>query len=128
MSYYRLHSPACPDSCLINPSKSLINTICQQRHRPVTKPWIQWGRHHEHDATDTYRYAVGAGGPTANMSSTTSICAPVDSPHHNLVIRKAAFHICQSMPYLGLSCDGYVLCQCCGEGVLEAQCPKSKTL
>lgn len=102
------------------PSKSLVNTICQQRHRPIAKPWIQWGRHHEPDAIDTYRYTVGAGSPTANISSTIYVCAPVDSPHHNLVIRKAGFHICQSMPYLGVSCDGYVSCECCGEGILEA--------
>lgn len=97
-----------------HPSKSLINTICEQRHRPIMKPWIQWGRHHEQDAIDTYQYALGAGSPTANLSSTIYICAPVDAPHQNLVIRKAGFRICQTMPYLGVSC---------GEGVIETKCP-----
>lgn len=106
-----------------HPSKSLINTICEQRHRPIMKPWIQWGRHHEQDAIDTYQYTLGAGSPTANLSSTIYICAPVDAPHQNLVIRKAGFRICQTMPYLGVSCDGYVSCDCCGEGVIEAKCP-----
>ena len=27
------------------------------------------------------------------------------------------------MPYLGVSCDGYVSCDYCGEGVIEAKCP-----
>ncbi|XP_030273621.1 uncharacterized protein LOC115582047 isoform X2 [Sparus aurata] len=27
------------------------------------------------------------------------------------------------MPYLGVSCDGSVSCDCCGEGVIEAKCP-----
>ncbi|KAJ4933493.1 hypothetical protein JOQ06_030321 [Pogonophryne albipinna] len=97
------------------PSKSLINTICEQRHRPIMKPWIQWGRHHEQDAIDTHQYALGA-----NLSSTIYICAPVDAPHQNLVVRKTGFRICQTMPYLGVSCDGYVSCDCCGEGVIEA--------
>ncbi|KAK5897309.1 hypothetical protein CesoFtcFv8_010382 [Champsocephalus esox] len=82
-----------------HPSKSLINTICEQRHRAIMKPWIQWGRHHEQDAIDTYQYALGAGSPTANLSSTIYICAPVDAPHQNLVIRKAGFRICQTMPW-----------------------------
>lgn len=106
-----------------NPSHSLINEICQQRHRPIMKPWIQWGRHHENDAIGTYQHALGAGSSTAKVSSTIYICSPVDTQHHNLVIKKAGFRICQSIPYLGVSCDGYVSCECCGEGVLEAKCP-----
>lgn len=106
-----------------NPGRSLISDICQQRHRPIMKPWIQWGQHHEHDAINTYCYALGVGSLTANIASTIYICAPVDKTHINLDIKKAGVRICQAMPFMGVSCDGYVSCDCCGEGVLEVKCP-----
>ncbi|KAJ8257630.1 hypothetical protein GJAV_G00187930 [Gymnothorax javanicus] len=43
--------------------------------------------------------------------------------HINLKVGTAGFRISNDKPYIGVSCDACVSCECFGDGVFEAKCP-----
>lgn len=106
------------------PSQTLINDICSQSSaNPLRIPSLQWGKDHEVDAIDTYKYALGLCTATSNTSSSIIVSEDVYKTHINLKVGMAGFRICKDKPYIGVSCDAYVSCECCGKGVIEAKCP-----
>ena len=107
---------------LEKPSRSLVEGICNSTPGcQLNVPGIVWGRDHESDALDTYKCVLGKGG----KAKTTWIYVSNDIKkcHVNHKVESAGFKICREKPYMGVSCDGYVSCDCCGKGVLECKCP-----
>ena len=45
------------------------------------------------------------------------------SSHINFQCQECGLFISQAYPYLGTSPDGFISCNCCGEGILEIKCP-----
>jgi len=75
------------------------------------------------DAMDTYKYALSLCSATSNTSRSVMVTEDIFKTHIDLKVTKAGFRISKERPYIGVSCDGYVSCTCCGKGVLEAKCP-----
>ncbi|KAM4539062.1 uncharacterized protein PAE49_020042 [Odontesthes bonariensis] len=83
---------------------------------------IIWGRNHEKDAIDTYKFVLGL--TTTGISHTSiTVSNEIYKPHQRLKIKQAGFRVCKDKPYIGVSCDAYISCACCGNGVIEAKCP-----
>ncbi|XP_041931080.1 uncharacterized protein LOC121694797 isoform X2 [Alosa sapidissima] len=108
---------------LDRPSKALINDICSCSSIVLGVPSLQWGKDHEVDAINTYKYVLGLCSATPNTSPCIIVSEDISKPHNNLKVDTAGFRISQERPYIGVSCDGYVSCECCGNGVVEAKCP-----
>nr|XP_055065240.1 uncharacterized protein LOC129447500 [Misgurnus anguillicaudatus] len=105
------------------PAPSLISTICQPKNRAIKTPGILWGKKHESDALETYKIAVGIGQPNQGTSTQIYLHDQVGTSHVNLQVKRAGFRVSLDKPFIGASCDGYVMCDCCGPGVVEAKCP-----
>ncbi|MGH0137757.1 UNVERIFIED_CONTAM: hypothetical protein FKN15_013909 [Acipenser sinensis] len=106
-----------------NPAQSIITDIRQAKNKSINTPWTVWGKHHEKDAIDTYRFILGIGKETDKTSKQIYVEDCVRKKHVNPQRQRAGFRICKERPYLGASCDGYVSCDCCGLRVLEAKWP-----
>ena len=63
-------------------------------------PALRWGREHEDIARQQY------------VTSTKD-------QHCNFSVRMSGLVIKPGLPYLGVSPDGIISCDCCGKGVLE---------
>lgn len=109
---------------LNEPSKALIRDILHKGsvHGRLISPAIVWGREHEKDAIDTYKFALGLM-TTVPAETSISISNDVYKAHKSLKIEKAGFRVCKEKPYIGVSCDAHISCACCGKGVIEAKCP-----
>jgi len=100
---------------LETPSQTLINDICSSNSSVTLRvsSW-QWGKEHEVDAMDTYKYALSLCSATSNTSRTVMVtCKDIFKTHINLKVTKAGFRISKERPHIGVSCDGYV--SCCAE-------------
>lgn len=53
---------------LETPSQTLINDICSHSSVTLRVPSLQWGKDHEVDAIDTYKYALCLCSATSNTS------------------------------------------------------------
>ncbi|XP_034059697.1 uncharacterized protein LOC117538221 isoform X3 [Gymnodraco acuticeps] len=109
---------------LEKPSKSLLRDIVQKESRKnlLKTPGIIWGREHEKDEIETYKYALGL--TTAYTAPTLiNISSDIYKPHTSISIQRAGFRVCREKPYIVVSCDAYVHCVCCGKGVVEVKCP-----
>ena len=49
----------------------------------------------------------------------------VSPSHTSFELKFTGLHVNPKFPYLGASPDGLVSCECCGEGLLEIECPYS---
>ena len=107
---------------ITKPANSVIIKICKPASRQLCNIYLQWGRNNEQHAIHTYSHAQGLSSPTDNTSRKIFISQDVRG-HTNIRVERAGFRICKDKPYLGVSCDGYITCDCCGKGVLEVKCP-----
>ena len=105
------------------PAPSLISIICQPKNRAIKKPCILWGRNHESDVLETYKLALGIGQPKQGTSTQMYLQDQVGTSHVNLQVKRAGFRVSLDKQFIEASCDGYVMCDCCGAGVVEAKCP-----
>lgn len=90
---------------LESPSKSLVESILQQRIVPKTAA-MQWGIDMESVAKQAYINSV-------------------KDKHELFEIDDAGLYVNPQAPHLGASTDGLISCSCCGLGVLEIKCPYS---
>lgn len=109
---------------LEKPSKALLRDIVQKGslQNRLTIPGIVWGRDHEKDAIETYKYALGLI-TTCTAQTSITISNEVYTAHKSLKIQRVGFRVCKDKPYIGVSCDAYISRDCCGKGVVEAKCP-----
>lgn len=105
------------------PSETLIRDILHRGtvHKQLRAPAIIWGREHEQEAVAMYTYALGLRESTA--STTITLTDEIHKAHTSLNISQAGFRVSVDRPYIGVSCDAYVSCECCGRGVVEVKCP-----
>ena len=90
-----------------NPSLSLIKSICYPAVKSILKiSSIDYGVKHEAEARAAYTKFMKKSGI-----------------HKNFSIREAGFVISKQSPEFGASADGFVNCQCCGDGCIEIKCP-----
>lgn len=95
-----------------NPTKSLVNKICDPESAKFTSEATNWGCNQEKNAKKLYEM---------NMRTT----------HADFVITDAGFRTSPQYPFIGASPDACVPCSCCGEGICEIKCPftaKGKTI
>ena len=89
---------------LVNPSSSLLSEICDSNSKGFRTGAMEWG--------------------IMNEKRARSECVSWVKMHHeNLVVKECGLVLHDSYPYFGASPDGFVSCDCCGEGVLEIKCP-----
>lgn len=65
---------------------------------------FSWGCDHEDQAREQY-------------------CALTEKCHTNFKISPAGLFVDIDDPIVGVTPDGMVTCDCCGDGVLEVKCP-----
>lgn len=104
-------------------SKVLLREIVQKgclKNR-LTTPGILWGRDHEKEAIETYKYALGL---TTTCLAQTSITISNDlyTVHKSRNVLRAYFEVCKDRTYIGVSCDAYISYDCCGKRVVLAKC------
>lgn len=95
-----------------NPSKSVVNKICDPESAKFSSDATNWGCNQEKNARKLYEI---------NMRTS----------HDDFIITDAGFRISPQYPFIGASPDACVSCSCCGEGICEIKCPftaKSKTI
>ncbi|XP_042244694.1 uncharacterized protein LOC121881113 isoform X2 [Thunnus maccoyii] len=109
---------------LEKPSKALLREIVQKGslQNRLTTPGIVWGRDHEREAIETYKYAPGLTN-TRTAKTSIAISNEVYTAHKSFSILRAGFRVCKNKPYIGVSCDAYISCDCCEQGVVETKCP-----
>ena len=105
------------------PAPSIVKKICQTDKRQIKAPAIEWGNRNEHNAYLLYVNLQTGGGQKPDIVPTGVVMATHPGPHHDCVITKSGFVICEKEPSLGVSPDGRVTCKCCGKGLLEIKCP-----
>ena len=92
---------------IVQPSLSLIMSICYPESRQFHSKATSWGCEHEKTARDAY-------------------VTLKKKDHNNLDVRTCGLFINPSYPHFGASPDGIITCSCCiGMGVLEVKCPYS---
>lgn len=69
-------------------------------------PEIEWGINNEDKAREAY-------------------VTKISSLHIEFKCSPAGLVISPQYPYLGASPDGFIQCECCGEGIIEIKCPFS---
>ena len=97
---------------LTNPSKSLLKHICYPIQSKFTTEATAWGIKNEVKARSKY-FSI------------------MINDHESFKIEKSGFCINNKWLWMGASPDGFVYCQCCGNGLLEIKCPfvlKDKTI
>ncbi|XP_062591049.1 uncharacterized protein LOC134252559 [Saccostrea cucullata] len=87
-----------------SPSESLIRAICNPEISKFQTAATTWGCAHEKQAREVY-------------------CDSMQDVHDNFTVEDAGFCINPSYPLIGASPDGFVSCDCCGQGVAEIKCP-----
>lgn len=92
-----------------NPSKSAINEICNPRKKRLQTEPIKWGNEHEQSALKAYKQII----TTSNI------------PHTNMQMKKEGLQLCKEKPFLGVSADSIVSCDCHGLKLVEVKCPFS---
>ena len=109
---------------LEKPSKALLREIVQKGslQNRLTTPAIVWGRDHERVTIETYKYAPGLTN-TCTAKTSITISNEIYTAHKGLKILRAGLRVCKDKPYIGISCDADVSCDCCGKGVVEAKYP-----
>lgn len=77
---------------LENPSKALLRDIVQKGSLQnwLTTPGIVWGRDHENDSIETYKYALGLIN-TCTAQTSITISNEVYTAHKSLKIQRAGF-------------------------------------
>ena len=94
---------ACQTS-IEKPAKSLVTRICGPDSCKFSSNATNWGCSHEAQARDLYlKYSQSA--------------------HPSVTLKGAGFRINPTYPFLGATSDGYVTCDCCGDGIMEIKCP-----
>ena len=88
------------------PSSSHVRSICYPKAFRFSTVATRWGCKHEADARTEY-------------------AASRKLSHQNLSVVDSGLVVPTSHPYLGVSPDGSVSCDCCGLGVIEVKCPFS---
>lgn len=86
------------------PPRSLVKDIMERHRSPSCVPALQWGITNERTAQEEF----------VQLAS---------KQHGNFSFTPAGLHVHPTYPHLGASPDGLILCDCCGEGVLEIKCP-----
>ena len=88
---------------ITSPSRSLVQQILTVGGN-VTSAAIVWGIQNEMVAVQEFKQKV--------------------SPSHtSFELKFTGLHVNPKFPHLGASPDGLVSCECCGEGLLEINCP-----
>ena len=82
---------------------SIVKSIMQYRNFNQNIPALKWGRENEENARKEYLMAM-------------------EGSHTNVQVRSSGLVINPSYPFLGASPDGIVVCDCCGEGLIEIKC------
>ncbi|KAJ8290530.1 hypothetical protein GJAV_G00014080, partial [Gymnothorax javanicus] len=96
-TFYRV----CKDD---NLNKTTLMKIMHYSNDNIQVPAVVWGREKEEIARECY-------------------VKEVNKSHENVQVSRCGFVIRPDEPHLGTSPDGKVVCDCCGEGVLEIKCP-----
>ena len=91
---------------LAQPSLSLIKVISYPECHKFTTQATKWGCEHERTAREAY-------------------IRKAQEHHLNLTVSDSGLIIHSQYPYLGATPDGFIKCDCCGQGVLEIKCPYS---
>ena len=91
---------------LAQPSLSLIKVISYPECHKFNTPATKWGCEHERTAQEAY-------------------IRKAQEHHLNLTVSDSRLIIHPQYPYLGATPDGFIKCDCCGQGVLEIKCPYS---
>ncbi len=108
-----------------NPVKSLLREICFPSFHKLQVPAIMWGNNHEKEAFGTYQKIV-CGLHDENILLPLGriiLSSKFQKNHNNPKISRAGLRISAKEPWIGVSPDGYVNCDCCGKGVFEIKCP-----
>ena len=83
--------------------KSIAKSIMQYRNFNQNIPALKWGRENEENARKEYVMAI-------------------EGNHTNVQVRSSGLVINPSYLFLGASPDRIVVCDCCGEGLIEIKC------
>lgn len=89
-----------------SPSVFLVMSICHPELHRFETPGTRWGCSHEKDAIECF----------SKIGKDSQI---------NLKVSASGFVISEDYPFIGASPDGFVSCQCCGDGVLEVKVSRS---
>lgn len=90
------------------PAPSVIKAICIPRTKPLKTDAINWGNEHETTALKAYR---------SLMESTNK--------HSEISVDREGFRISDEVPYIGVSTDSIMTCDCHGKRIVEVKCPFS---
>ena len=90
----------------LQPSISLIKTICYPEQRKFLSAACQYGCKHEDTARQAY-------------------VEKLRTEHENFVVIRCGLILDPEFPFMGATPDGLVNCKCCNTGVLEIKCPFS---
>ncbi len=88
---------------IMQPSQSLIKSICYPESHNFKFKATSWGCEHEESARKSYIEIA-------------------KRRHNKLESSQCGLVISTSFPYMGASPDGIVNCECCGNGVVEIKC------
>lgn len=100
-----LHSATHTD--LTKPSHSLLQTICNPTAKSFKTAATEWGKKNEQKARIHY----------VNIMKET---------HENFQCTSSGLCLSSEYPQFGASPDGFISCDCCGNGCLEIKCPYSQ--
>ena len=90
----------------LQPSISLIKSICYPEQREFTSTACQYGCKHEDTARQAY-------------------LEKLKIKHENFLVIQCGLILDPEFPFMGATPDGLVNCKCCSSGVLEIKCPFS---
>ena len=90
----------------LQPSISLIKSICYPEMRLFTSTACKYGCNHEDAARLKYIEVLG-------------------KVHKNLIVIQSGLILDPMLPFFGATPDGLVHCDCCQCGILEIKCPYS---
>lgn len=81
-------------------------------------PALKWERENEDNALECYK-SIMSGKQLENFK----VHGNISEIHQSIKIHKTGFIIDADEPWLGASPDAEIICECCGEGVVEIKCP-----
>lgn len=90
-----------------NPAKSIILSVCKPRDHPLKCEPVLWGKNNEDAALSAYNRLLSSS----------------DTKHQNVCLRKEGFQISNAYPFIGVSVDSLMTCDCHGITVVEVKCP-----
>ena len=90
----------------LQPSLSLIKSLCYPEQCQFTSAACQYGCNHEDSARQLYTQKLA-------------------TEHEEFLVIQCGLILHPKFPFLGASIDGLVNCKCCNSGVLEIKCPFS---